>query len=151
MGNTLSNCKKSDKNATINNNESPGSEQLDERNAQLAAQSGGTLPGLTGAFKPGENNTNSGEEEETNDNMDNDDDRMDDEEEMMMAKKAAYGRRKSVSAEGYDPEADDDEDEEPRVLVPKTDEQRARLVSVVESMLLFKSLDSDQMNQVQIN
>jgi len=80
--------------------------------------------------------------------MDDENDRMDDEEEMMMAKKAAYGRRKSVSAEGYDPEADEDDDEEERVLVPKSDEQRARLVSVVESMLLFKSLDSDQMNQV---
>jgi cAMP-dependent protein kinase regulator len=119
-------------------------EQLDERNSQQAAQAGGTLPGLTGAFKPGQNNESESEKEE--DNMD--EDRMDDEEEMMMAKKAAYGRRKSVSAEGYDPEADDDEDEEPRVLVPKTDVQRARLTAVVESMLLFKSLDKDQMNQV---
>lgn len=124
-------------------------EQLDERNSQLAAQSGGTLPGLTGAFKPGQNNENSdSEKEQEEENMDDENDRMDDEEEMMMAKKAAYGRRKSVSAEGYDPEADDDEDEEPRILVPKTDVQRARLTGVVESMLLFKSLDSDQMNQV---
>jgi len=122
-------------------------EQLDERNSQLAAQSGGTLPGLTGSFKPGQNNESESEKEQE-DNMDDENDRMDDEEEMMMAKKAAYGRRKSVSAEGYDPEADDDEDEEPRILVPKTDVQRARLTGVVESMLLFKSLDSDQMNQV---
>merc|ERR1712226_1314267 len=122
--------------------ESPASEQLDQRNAELAAQAGGTLPGLTGSFKPGETNAT------VSDDMDDENDRMDDEEEMMMAKKAAYGRRKSVSAEGYDPEADDDEEEEQRVLVPKTDEQRARLVSIVESMLLFKSLDTDQMNQV---
>ena len=144
MGNSLSSCKKPKDETTSNKNkpESPSSEKLDERNAEQAAQAGGTLPGLTGAFKPGENNS------DNNSEMDDENDRMDDEEEMMMAKKAAYGRRKSVSAEGYDPEADDDDDEEERVLVPKSDEQRARLVSVVESMLLFKSLDSDQMNQV---
>merc|ERR1711879_279182 len=67
----------------------------------------------------------------------------------MMAKRANYSRRKSVSAEGYDPEADDsDDDADDRVMNPKSDEQRARLIKVVENMLLFKSLDSDQMSQV---
>lgn len=115
-------------------------DQLDERNQeQQASQGGGTLPGLTGGFRPGENTNNS--------DMDDDDERMDDEEEQMMAKRANYRRRQSVSAEGYDPEADDSDDEE-RVLNPKSDEQRARLITVVEKMLLFKSLDSDQMSQV---
>lgn len=80
--------------------------------------------------------------------MDDDEDRMDDLEEEMMAKRNNYGRRKSVSAEGYDPEEDDDDDEEARIVHGKSDEQRQRLINVVEKMLLFKSLDSEQMSQV---
>lgn len=76
-----------------------------------------------------------------------DEDNMDDIEEEMMAKRNNYGRRKSVSAEGYDPEEDDD-DEDDRIVHAKSDEQRQRLINVVEKMLLFKSLDSDQMSQV---
>jgi len=113
--------------------------QLDERNQAESANAGGTLPGLTAAFRPGEQNE---------DDMDDDEDRMDDLEEEMMAKRNNYGRRKSVSAEGYDPEEDDDDDEDDRIVHAKSDEQRQRLINVVEKMLLFKSLDSDQMSQV---
>ncbi|KAH8253926.1 hypothetical protein KR032_007677 [Drosophila birchii] len=56
-------------------------------------------------------------------------------------------RRKSVFAEAYDPEADDDDDGATAVF-PKTDEQRARLVESVKNVLLFRSLDKEQMNQV---
>merc|ERR1712048_211382 len=73
---------------------------------------------------------------------------MDDLEEEMMAKRNNYGRRKSVSAEGYDPEADEDDDEDDRIVHGKSDDQRKRLINVVEKMLLFKSLDQDQMSQV---
>ncbi|EDW74503.2 uncharacterized protein Dwil_GK21366, isoform B [Drosophila willistoni] len=56
-------------------------------------------------------------------------------------------RRKSVFAEAYDPEADDD-DEGATAVFPKTDEQRARLVESVKNVLLFRSLEKEQMNQV---
>ncbi|GAB1607788.1 cAMP-dependent protein kinase type II regulatory subunit-like [Argonauta hians] len=54
-------------------------------------------------------------------------------------------RRHSVSAERYDPEADDDDE---KVVHPKTDEQRRRLTEAVCGILIFRSLDSDQMQEV---
>jgi cAMP-dependent protein kinase regulator len=114
--------------------------ELQERSEQESQKhGGGTLPGLTGAFRPGQTN---------DDDMDEDEDRMDEHEEEMLAKRNNYGRRKSVSAEGYDPEADEDDEEDDRIVHGKTDEQRQRLINVVEKMLLFKSLDSDQMSQI---
>lgn len=113
--------------------------QLEDRNQAEAHNNAGTLPGLAGAFRPGDSN-------DQDDNMD-DEDNMDDIEEEMMAKRNNYGRRKSVSAEGYDPEEDDDDDDD-RVVHAKSDDQRQRLNNVVEKMLLFKSLDSDQLSQV---
>ncbi|XP_029735197.1 cAMP-dependent protein kinase type II regulatory subunit isoform X3 [Aedes albopictus] len=56
-------------------------------------------------------------------------------------------RRKSVFAETYDPEADDDDDGA-RAIFPKTDEQRSRLCDSVKNILLFRSLDKEQMNEV---
>ncbi|XP_069964855.1 cAMP-dependent protein kinase type II regulatory subunit isoform X1 [Bactrocera oleae] len=57
-------------------------------------------------------------------------------------------RRKSVFAEAYDPENDADDDEAERKIYPKSDEQRARLTDSVKNVLLFRSLDDEQMNQV---
>lgn len=54
------------------------------------------------------------------------------------------GRRKSVFAEAYDPEKDADDDEGSMIITPKTDEQRARLAEAVKNILLFRSLDADQ-------
>ena len=59
--------------------------------------------------------------------------------------KNRFARRHSVSAERYDPEADEDDD---RVIHPKTDVQRDRLTEAVSGILIFKSLDSDQMQEV---
>ncbi|XP_076469393.1 cAMP-dependent protein kinase type II-beta regulatory subunit-like isoform X2 [Babylonia areolata] len=56
-------------------------------------------------------------------------------------------RRKSVSAEAYNPEADDEEEEE-KVIHPKSDDQRKRLADVVKNILLFRSLDPEQMQEV---
>lgn len=50
-------------------------------------------------------------------------------------------------AETYDPEEDDDEDAN-KIVYPKSDEQRQRLSSAVGNILLFRSLDSEQMNEV---
>lgn len=57
-----------------------------------------------------------------------------------------YARRQSVSAERYDPEADESDDE--KTVHPKTDEQRERLVEAVSGILLFRALEPEQMQDV---
>ncbi|XP_063703104.1 cAMP-dependent protein kinase type II regulatory subunit isoform X2 [Culicoides brevitarsis] len=57
-------------------------------------------------------------------------------------------RRKSVFAETYDPENDADDDDGARAIFPKTDDQRSRLCDSVKHILLFRSLDKEQMNEV---
>jgi cAMP-dependent protein kinase regulator len=80
--------------------------------------------------------------------MSDNDDFMDEAEEMaLLARRNNVGQRKSVSAEGYDPDASDDDDD-PRVVHPKTDEQRDRLSNVISKMLIFSSLDIEQTQQV---
>lgn len=56
------------------------------------------------------------------------------------------GRRKSVFAETYDPE--EDEDDGQKVVYPKSDDQRQRLAEAVKNILLFRSLDKEQMQDV---
>lgn len=46
----------------------------------------------------------------------------------------------AVCAEAFNPD-EDDEDSEPRVVHPKTDEQRCRLQEACRDILLFKTLD----------
>lgn len=57
-----------------------------------------------------------------------------------------YARRQSVSAERYNPEEDEEEDD--RVVYPKTDEQRERLAEAVGGILLFRALEPEQMQEV---
>lgn len=45
-----------------------------------------------------------------------------------------------MCAEAFNPD-DDEEDSEPRVVHPKTDEQRCRLQEACKDILLFKALD----------
>uniref|UniRef100_A0A3Q2PTC6 cAMP-dependent protein kinase type II-alpha regulatory subunit n=1 Tax=Fundulus heteroclitus TaxID=8078 RepID=A0A3Q2PTC6_FUNHE len=52
-----------------------------------------------------------------------------------------------LCAEAFNPD-DDDEDTEPRVVHPKTDEQRCRLQEACRDILLFKTLDQEQFSQV---
>ncbi len=59
--------------------------------------------------------------------------------------KSRFTRRQSVSAERYDPEADDDDE---KVCYPKTDQQRERLTEAVSGILIFRSLDCEQMQEV---
>jgi len=119
-------------------------EKLEERNAEeAAANGGGNLPGLGNVqFRPGQNNNDDQESEQESDEG------MCEEEEARMMQRMAMSRRKSVSAEGYDPDADDDDDDEPHVVHGKSDEQRKRLTAVVDNMLLFKNIDTEQFNQV---
>ncbi|KAG8232892.1 hypothetical protein J437_LFUL013430, partial [Ladona fulva] len=55
-------------------------------------------------------------------------------------------RRKSVFAETYNPEEDDEEGQ--KVVYPKSDEQRLRLADAVKNILLFRELDEEQMQEV---
>ena len=54
-------------------------------------------------------------------------------------------RRKSVFSETYNPEEDDGK---PPVVHPKTDEQKKRLAEAVKHILIFRSLDAVQMQEV---
>ncbi|XP_029994396.1 protein kinase, cAMP-dependent, regulatory, type II, alpha A isoform X2 [Sphaeramia orbicularis] len=58
-----------------------------------------------------------------------------------------FNRRVSVCAEAFNPD-EDDEDTEPRVVHPKTDEQRCRLQEACRDILLFKTLDQEQFSEV---
>jgi len=58
-----------------------------------------------------------------------------------------FTRRKSVSAERYDPEADDEEGDD-KLVYPKTDEQRKRLSEAVKPIFIFRSLEPEQMHLV---
>nr|XP_023861501.1 cAMP-dependent protein kinase type II-alpha regulatory subunit isoform X1 [Salvelinus alpinus] len=58
-----------------------------------------------------------------------------------------YNRRVSVCAEAFNPD-DDDEVEEPRVVHPKTDVQRCRLQDACKDILLFKTLEQEQISEV---
>uniref|UniRef100_A0A673L685 cAMP-dependent protein kinase type II regulatory subunit n=1 Tax=Sinocyclocheilus rhinocerous TaxID=307959 RepID=A0A673L685_9TELE len=57
-------------------------------------------------------------------------------------------RRVSVCAEAYNPDEDEDEGGELRVVHPKTDEQRQRLQEACRDILLFKTLEQDQFAEV---
>ncbi|XP_035131324.1 cAMP-dependent protein kinase type II-alpha regulatory subunit isoform X2 [Callithrix jacchus] len=52
-----------------------------------------------------------------------------------------------VCAETYNPD-EEEEDTDPRVIHPKTDEQRCRLQEACKDILLFKNLDQEQLSQV---
>ncbi|KAM9375376.1 LOW QUALITY PROTEIN: cAMP-dependent protein kinase type II-beta regulatory subunit-like [Pholidichthys leucotaenia] len=71
----------------------------------------------------------------------------DDDDEFLAPVINRFIRRASVCAEAFNPD-DDEEDKEPRVTHPKTDEQRQRLQEACRDILLFKNLDPEQMSQV---
>uniref|UniRef100_A0A8C2VR31 cAMP-dependent protein kinase type II-alpha regulatory subunit n=1 Tax=Chinchilla lanigera TaxID=34839 RepID=A0A8C2VR31_CHILA len=53
----------------------------------------------------------------------------------------------SMCAEAYNPD-EEEEDTDPRVIHPKTDEQRCRLQEACKDILLFKNLDQEQLSEV---
>ncbi|XP_019737373.1 cAMP-dependent protein kinase type II-beta regulatory subunit isoform X1 [Hippocampus comes] len=79
-----------------------------------------------------------GEEQEDDD---------EDEEEFQAPIINRFIRRASVCAEAFNPD-EDDEEKEPRVAHPKTDEQRQRLQEACRDILLFKNLEPEEMAQV---
>ncbi|KAK2898626.1 hypothetical protein Q8A67_010044 [Cirrhinus molitorella] len=86
-----------------------------------------------------------GEPMQTESNGDEDDE--DDDSDFEPPPPSRFNRRVSVCAEAFNPD-DDDEDSEPRVVHPKTDEQRCRLQEACKDILLFKALDQEQFSQV---
>jgi len=69
------------------------------------------------------------------------------EEEALKKYQSRTGRgRKSVSGERYNPE--EDEDDDPVKVVPKTDEQRERLKVVSKKVMLLNRLDEEQLGNV---
>lgn len=80
-------------------------------------------------------------------NDDEPDDVENPEEEALKKYQSRTGRgRKSVAGERYNPEEDDDD--EPIKVVPKSDEQRARLQIVSKKVMLLNRLDEDQLANV---
>lgn len=86
-----------------------------------------------------------GEPMQTESNGDEDDE--DDDSDFEPPPPPRYNRRVSVCAEAYNPD-EEEEDTEPRVVHPKTDEQRCRLQEACKDILLFKTLDPEQFSEV---
>uniref|UniRef100_A0AAR2JLI5 cAMP-dependent protein kinase type II-alpha regulatory subunit n=1 Tax=Pygocentrus nattereri TaxID=42514 RepID=A0AAR2JLI5_PYGNA len=53
-----------------------------------------------------------------------------------------------VCAEAYNPDDDEDDDSEPKIVHPKTDQQRSRLQEACKDILLFKTLEKEQFAEV---
>ncbi|XP_034441989.1 protein kinase, cAMP-dependent, regulatory, type II, alpha, B isoform X1 [Hippoglossus hippoglossus] len=77
-----------------------------------------------------------------------DDEEEEEEEDDIKSTTGKYSRRVSVCAEAYNPDDDEDDDTEPRVVNPKTDEQRRRLQDACKYILLFKTLEGEQFSEV---
>ncbi|XP_047227037.1 protein kinase, cAMP-dependent, regulatory, type II, alpha A [Girardinichthys multiradiatus] len=95
--------------------------------------------------KPGKGVMFDGEPMQTESNGEDDED--DDDSDFEPPPPSRFNRRVSVCAEAFNPD-DDDEDTEPRVVHPKTDEQRCRLQEACRDILFFKTLDQEQFSQV---
>ncbi|XP_043079621.1 protein kinase, cAMP-dependent, regulatory, type II, alpha, B [Puntigrus tetrazona] len=70
------------------------------------------------------------------------------EEEEVAPPPSKCNRRVSVCAEAYNPDEDEDEGSDQRVVHPKTDAQRQRLQEACRDILLFKTLEQDQFAEV---
>ncbi|XP_076133207.1 protein kinase, cAMP-dependent, regulatory, type II, alpha A [Alosa pseudoharengus] len=86
-----------------------------------------------------------GEPMQTESNGDEDDE--DDDSDFEPPPPSRYNRRVSVCAEAFNPD-EEEEDTEPRIVHPKTDEQRCRLQEACKDILLFKTLDPEQFSEV---
>uniref|UniRef100_A0A8C2ZB21 cAMP-dependent protein kinase type II regulatory subunit n=1 Tax=Cyclopterus lumpus TaxID=8103 RepID=A0A8C2ZB21_CYCLU len=53
-----------------------------------------------------------------------------------------------ICAEAYNPDDEEDDDADPRVVHPKSDEQRLRLQDACQDILLFKTLEQEQFSEV---
>ncbi|KAJ8384175.1 hypothetical protein AAFF_G00207930 [Aldrovandia affinis] len=113
--------------------------RLRENRTQDGAESG------TAAKCGGKGVMFDGEPMQTESNGDDDEDEDDDSD--FEPPLSRFNRRVSVCAEAYNPD-DEEEDTEPRIVHPKTDEQRCRLQEACRDILLFKTLDQEQFSEV---
>ncbi|XP_072327632.1 cAMP-dependent protein kinase type II-beta regulatory subunit isoform X2 [Scyliorhinus torazame] len=93
------------------------------------------------ADEPMQTDSENGEEEEEEEEEE------DDLEEFEAPMINRFTRRVSVCAEAFNPD-EEEEETEPWVVHPKTDEQRRRLQDACKDILLFKNLDQEQMFQL---
>lgn len=77
----------------------------------------------------------------------NGDSETEDDEDLDVPIPGRFDRRVSVCAEAFNPD-EEEEDTDPRVIHPKTDQQRCRLQEACKDILLFKNLDQEQLSQV---
>ncbi|XP_034447745.1 protein kinase, cAMP-dependent, regulatory, type II, alpha A [Hippoglossus hippoglossus] len=101
--------------------------------------------GASAVGKTGKGVMFDGEPMQTESNGEDDDD--DEDSDFEPPPPSRFNRRVSVCAEAFNPD-DDDEDTEPRVVHPKTDEQRCRLQEACRDILFFKTLDQEQFSEV---
>ncbi|CAL8261294.1 unnamed protein product [Merluccius merluccius] len=124
------------------------------------SETGGASPGhdQTPAARPGGKAVNftdeamqvdseNGEQQEEDEEDEEEDDDDDDEEEFVAPVINRFIRRASVCAEAFNPD-EEEEDKEPRVTHPKTDEQRRRLQEACRNILLFKNLEPEEIFKV---
>uniref|UniRef100_A0A8C9XWL4 cAMP-dependent protein kinase type II regulatory subunit n=1 Tax=Sander lucioperca TaxID=283035 RepID=A0A8C9XWL4_SANLU len=100
--------------------------------------------GASAGGKTGKGVMFDGEPMQTESNGDDDED---DDSDFEPPPPSRFNRRVSVCAEAFNPD-EDEEDSEPRVVHPKTDEQRCRLQESCRDILLFKTLDQEQFSEV---
>ncbi|XP_047439559.1 protein kinase, cAMP-dependent, regulatory, type II, alpha, B [Mugil cephalus] len=96
------------------------------------------------SFETNSNKSNKDDEEVQEEEVEEEEE----EEDTVKCTTGKYSRRVSVCAEAYNPDDDEDDDSEPRVVHPKTDEQRRRLQDACRDILLFKTLDQEQFSEV---
>ncbi|XP_053173815.1 protein kinase, cAMP-dependent, regulatory, type II, alpha A [Scomber japonicus] len=100
--------------------------------------------GASAGGKTGKGVMFDGEPMQTESNGEDDDD---DDSDFEPPPPSRFNRRVSVCAEAFNPDEDDD-DTEPRVVHPKTDEQRCRLQEACRDILIFKTLEHEQFSEV---
>ncbi|KAK5615200.1 cAMP-dependent protein kinase type II-alpha regulatory subunit [Crenichthys baileyi] len=107
-----------------------------QRNEQQARKHNSKPVGKEVTFETVSNKSNENDEDE------------DEEVKETPRSRTGRSRRVAVCAEAYDPDDDADDNTEPQVVHPKTDEQRQRLQDACKDILLFKTLEKEQFSEV---
>ncbi|XP_037388408.1 cAMP-dependent protein kinase type II-alpha regulatory subunit-like isoform X1 [Pygocentrus nattereri] len=120
------------------------------RNAEISCRNTSRSPVQRGvAFDKDTTPTESSEEEEDKeDEEDEEEDDFPDDFTFKPPPPTKSNRRVSVCAEAYNPDDDEDDDSEPKIVHPKTDQQRSRLQEACKDILLFKTLEKEQFAEV---
>uniref|UniRef100_A0AAR2IMI6 cAMP-dependent protein kinase type II regulatory subunit n=1 Tax=Pygocentrus nattereri TaxID=42514 RepID=A0AAR2IMI6_PYGNA len=112
------------------------------RNAEISCRNTSRSPVQRGvAFDKDTTPTESSEEEEDKEDEE-------DEEEDDFPDDFTFKRRSKVPSAAYNPDDDEDDDSEPKIVHPKTDQQRSRLQEACKDILLFKTLEKEQFAEV---